>query len=79
MDPWNINYPPGVRCEPCSARSPVSIFHPEGRPCDKLLSFKPVAPPPDAAEWVPAEQLDALLGVGDTLVEPSVEFIGGDT
>lgn len=35
-DPWNRNYPHGVKCEPCSARSPVPVFHPADRPCDKV-------------------------------------------
>ncbi len=62
-EPWNEDYPPGEKCEACSAHFPVPVYHPAGRPCDKAT-----------AEWVPADKLGALLGVGDTLVEPFVAF-----
>lgn len=31
-DPWNRKYPPGVRCEACTAHSLVPVFHPADRP-----------------------------------------------
>lgn len=36
-DPWNRRYPPGVKCEPCTARAVWGpIFHPSGRPCSAV-------------------------------------------
>lgn len=63
-DVWNRRYPPGVRCDPCSARSLVPVYHPLERPCTTVdLRARATLAAQAAGRWDPVLWSRALAGL----------------